>query len=220
MQLLIHYICILQLGLRSQHHEARREVQWIIYESGMFLEQPSDIISRSRAGVLICLLFLKYRMWNCTFIVSYIWCYTIYHWAVHAVSAYIFRSPMTRKTMHPPSTNSTIAHGGHNCGDSGVVRRVKAAAVCVGALSKQCGELTCGTVSPHGPGSMTDWDLVLSNGSFHRESTPLLKTCKHAVDKDPQGETSCSWSINSWVLLIRNFATISAQLWASTASKC
>ena len=24
----------------------------------------------------------------------------------------------------------------------------------VGALSKQCGEVSCGTVSPHGPGSM------------------------------------------------------------------
>ena len=27
------------------------------------------------------------------------------------------------------------------------------AAAGVGALSKQCGELSCGTVSPHGPGS-------------------------------------------------------------------
>ena len=25
---------------------------------------------------------------------------------------------------------------------------------CVGALSRQCGELSCGTVSPHGPGAM------------------------------------------------------------------
>ena len=32
---------------------------------------------------------------------------------------------------------------------------MEAPVCCVDALSKQCGELSCGTVSPHGPGSVT-----------------------------------------------------------------
>ena len=61
--------------------------------------------------------------------------------------------------MHPPNPTSTIeilmmattvmTAAVSSCGE------VETAACCMGALSRQCGELSCGIVSPHGPaGSM------------------------------------------------------------------
>ena len=72
-----------------------------------------------------------------------------------AFCTYTFFSPMTRKTMHPPSTTSTIATIMMATTVVTVLSwGVVATAACVNTLSKQCGEVSCGTVSPHGPGSM------------------------------------------------------------------
>ena len=78
-----------------------------------------------------------------------------------AVSTYIFHSPMTRKTMHPQSITINItAHMVATIVVTVLFWQREAMAACVGEVStesfvslKQCGELRCGTVTPHGPAS-------------------------------------------------------------------